>query len=360
MKKILLITFSLIILSAVSFGAGIGIAELAIKNNAKQQEAFSAVSKTQEEITESRPEKMEETTSVPAEEVESAEEKTKEAKPAETIAPSPVVEPTTFSFAILGDAQYAKPGVYGGLQKAVREITKLDPDFIVSIGDQTSSCANKDECKSKLLAWKATLGKYASKVYPMQGNHDRTGGEKADSAWQEVFNLPTNGPAGYSELAYSFDFKNSHFVVLDSEKPEEHIINGTQRAWLEQDLNKNKSANTFIFFHSPAYPVSSKINESLDVKPGERDALWNIITRHKATAVFVGHEHLYSRRQVNGVYQFCFGNTESFDHEMPSLSAAEYAYSGQNFGLVEVKDKEITVKVYSVDGKLLNTKIFTK
>lgn len=360
MKKLLLMIFSFIILSAISFGAGIGIAELAIRNNAKQQEAFSVVSKIQEETTESQPEKIEEAVSVPTEEAVPAEEKTEEAKPAETTAPAPVAEPIAFSFAVLGDAQYAKPGVYGGLQKSIKKITALNADFIIAMGDRVSSCDSKNECKEKLLTWKSFLGKYSSKVYSVQGNHDRTGREKADSAWQEVFNLPTNGPAGYSELVYSFNFKNSHFVILDSEKPEEHIINGTQRAWLEQDLNKNKLANTFIFFHEPAYPVSSKIKESLDVKPGERDALWNIITRHKATAVFVGHEHIHSRRQINGVYQFGFGNTESFDHEMPVPGVAEYAYRGQNFGLVEVKDKEITVKVYSVDGSLLNTKTFTK
>lgn len=351
MKKILLIIFSAVLLLAVSFSTGIGIAELVLKNRAENKIAPPVVLETQnnqpENIAASAPEE-----NIPAEEI----------VPAETTPTSvaPAVEPITFSFAILGDAQYAKPGVYGGLQKAVKQITQLDPDFVVSIGDQASSCNSKDECRSKLLAWKATLGKYSSKVYPMQGNHDRTGEEKADSAWQEVFNLPTNGPAGFSELAYSFDFKNSHFVVLDSNKPEENIINGTQRAWLEQDLGKNKQTNTFVFFHDPAYPVSSKIGESLDVKPKERDALWEIITRHKVTAVFVGHEHIHSRRQVNGVYQFGFGNTESFDHEMPKAGMAEYAYQGQTFGIVEVKDKEITVKVYTVDGKLLNTKTFTK
>ena len=50
------------------------------------------------------------------------------------------------------------------------------------------------------------------------GNHDRVGENKADSIYQKVFAMPTNGPSGYSELTYSFDFENSHFVVLSSDK----------------------------------------------------------------------------------------------------------------------------------------------
>jgi hypothetical protein len=204
------------------------------------------------------------------------------------------------------------------------------------------------------------LRKLASVTYLIQGNHDRTGEEKADSAWQEVFNLPTNGPAGYSELTYSFDFKNSHFVILDSEKPEERLINGEQRSWLERDLSRNKKEKTFVFFHEPAYPVSNKITESLDANPGERDALWAILNKYKATAVFVGHEHIHSRRKINNLYQFGFGNTESFNHDLPKPGVAEYSYQGQHFGLVEIKDSQITVKVYSVDGKILNSFIFEK
>src|SRR5665647_1636144 len=115
----------------------------------------------------------------------------------------------------------------------------------------------------------------------MMGNHDRTGRSSSDSAWQNTFDLPTNGPDGYSELVYSFDFQNSHFIVLNSEKSKASTIDQVQRDWLEKDLSANKKGNTFVFFHEPAYPVSSKIDASLDAHPDERDALWNILVRYK-------------------------------------------------------------------------------
>ena len=270
-------------------------------------------------------------------------------------------EENKFSFGIIGDTQYFKPGnANGGFQKAVELISSRNVDFIVAEGDLVSSCDGKSDCESKLNNWKNVLGPLYPKTYAVMGNHDQIGKEKASALWQKFFSFPTNGPAGYSELAYSFNFKNSHFVVLDSEKPKENVINGVQRAWLENDLNANKKENTFVFFHEPAYPVNSKIGESLDVKPGERDALWNILVSHNVSAVFNGHEHIASRRKVNNLYQFVFGNTDSFNHEAPKPGMAEYHYIGQSLGFVEVSGKKIAVHTYSTDGKLLNSFDFMK
>ena len=130
------------------------------------------------------------------------------------------------------------------------------------------------------------MGSLLPKTYAMQGNHDRTGDDKTDNVWRSSFNFPTNGPSEFSEQVYSFDFKNSHFVVLDSDKPKEHLINSEQRSWLEKDLAANKKENTFVFFHEPAYPVSSKITESLDKEPSERNALWQILEKHNVTGCF--------------------------------------------------------------------------
>lgn len=263
-------------------------------------------------------------------------------------------EENKFTFGIIGDTQYFKPGnPNGGFQKAVGLLSSKNVDLVMTEGDLLSSCGS--DCEAKLASWKSIMGPLYPKAYELMGNHDRTDKEKSDAAWQNFFNLPANGPAGYSELVYSFNFKNSHFVVLNSEKPSENMISDAQRAWLEQDLNKNKQANTFVFFHEPAYPVSSKIDESLDAKPKERDALWNILSSHKVTAVFNGHEHIASRRKIGSLYQFVFGNTDSFNHDAPKPGMAEYSYVGQTAGVVEVDGQKITVNTYSVDEKLLDS-----
>lgn len=278
----------------------------------------------------------------------------------------------SFSFAILGDTQYFTAGnPQGNFQKAVAQIQKQNPDLIVAVGDLVSNCKGKSDDARDYANWKIVLGTLLSKTYAVQGNHDRVENvDKCDRFWTDAFNFPTNGPNGFTEFAYSFDVKNSHFVFLDSSKPDGHQVNKTQRDWLEKDLAASRKENVFVVFHEPAYPTGYKAGESLDFDPSERNALWEILDRHNVTAVFNGHEHIVSRRKIdskvssvakNSVYQFIFGSTDSFDHTLPAAGVAEYSNQGQGrFGLVKVNGKEVTVETHGPDGAILNSFTFSK
>lgn len=343
-KKIILLCI-LIFLAASSFSAGIFIAEKKARKN-PQKIIENSLKKEKDAIPDSASDPASEGVEVVELEIQEASESETENKQEENI---------KFSFAILGDTQYFKPGAFGDYQKAANSIKKINPDLVFALGDLVSSCDKEKECEEKINNWKNVLGNLSSKTYVMMGNHDRTGDEKSDNVWRRTFNLPNNGPAGFSELTYSFDFQNSHFVILSSDKPEENKINSIQRTWLEQDLQRNTKENIFVFFHEPAYPTNSKTGESLDENTVDRDALWNIFIKYKVAAVFSGHEHIQARRKAGGIYQFIFGNTDSFNHEAPKAGTAEYSYVGKGFGMVEIDGKEITVKTYEVGGNILNT-----
>lgn len=350
MKKVFISVSSLFLLLAIFFGAGIVIAELFKKNPEKQIGL-----KTNERVAgvETESEKNPEKILAPLSTDEVVE--FVESDPA-----SSVDDPNSFSFAVLGDTQYFTPGVFGGFARASKQISLLQPNLVFAVGDLVRNCTDSG-CRQDYENWKKILGPLAAKTFPMQGNHDHTNYDKADDIWRDAFNLPTNGPKGYSELVYSFDFKNSHFVVLNSNNPSFHIVNKEQRDWLERDLARNRKENVFVFFHEPAYPASpEKYGECLDKYPDERNALWDILSKYKVTGVFNGHVHMASRKKIDGIYQFGIGQTEAFSHSLPPRGAAEFAHDGQVFGIVEVKGKEIAVKTYSVDGKFLDLKMFTK
>ncbi|MBM3256220.1 MAG: hypothetical protein FJZ04_01990, partial [Candidatus Moranbacteria bacterium] len=262
-----------------------------------------------------------------------------------------------FTFAIIGDTQNFEEDEGKTLTKAASNIKIAKPDIVLAVGDLVSSCDKKD-CAKKLAGWKEIVGAdLFAKTYPAMGNHDRSSEAVSDKIWQEFFSLPENSPEGYEELTYSLDFRNSHFVILNSAKPDEHIVNKIQRDWLEKDLITTQKENVFILYHEPAWPVSAKIHESLDYNPSERDALWEIFKKHKSKirAVFSGHEHLMSRKAVDGIYQFVIGNTSAFNHDAPRDGLAEYFYRGYHYTLVVVDGGRITVKIFTVEGKLLNS-----
>lgn len=291
--------------------------------------------------------------------------------------PIVVPDPNHFTFAVMGDTQdFELPDSSGGFVKAVAQIEKIKPDFVMTVGDLVSGCGSPATCAS-YKAWKNIAKPILPITYEVVGNHDRIVGNKsdqektaADQQWQNYFNLPTNGPPGYEKFTYSFDVGNSHFVVLDSEKPKEHAIGQDQLDWLDKDLASDTKENTFVFWHEPAFPMSYKIGQSLDYRPTGRDALWTIIDKYNVTAVFNGHEHIYSRQQIdqdefpaeqNSIHQFIMGNTDARGRDGFAISSkVDYYHKGHDFCVVDVNGKEITVKLLTTDGQPVDSSTFSK
>jgi predicted phosphodiesterase len=346
-KKYLIIIGSFILLAALSTGAGILVANYRLKSLSSQK---SAAVPNQE--------------SAPAPSSKQAAESVPETTPApQTETASTVTPPDTskaeagdnsFSFAIIGDTQTFSTNPNGNLEKASRSLSNQKFDLAIDVGDLVHSCEGGSACDNKYNSWKEILGSTASKIYAVQGNHDRTSSEKSDASWSRSFNFPANGPDGFKDFTYSFDYKNSHFIALDSEKPDEHIVNNTQRNWLEQDLSKNTKENTFVFFHEPAFQMCQD-PDSLVSKPAERDALWNILKKYKVTAIFNGHCHMFARRVQDGIHQFVVGDTDSTADDIPYKANVDFGLTGGHYyALASVSGKQINFKLYSVSGDLLH------
>ncbi|MCX6763449.1 MAG: metallophosphoesterase [Candidatus Moranbacteria bacterium] len=264
------------------------------------------------------------------------------------------------TFAVIGDTKTFTTNPNGNLEKAVRSLTKQNFDLAFVMGDLVSSCDGGSSCETKYNNWKNVMAPILSKTYEIVGNHDRTGGNPTDAIWQREFNLPTNGPGGFSELTYSFDKGNSHFVVLDTEKPKEHSFDNVQQNWLEQDLAANKKENTFVFFHEPLFQMSQSKKDGMDANPKERDVLWNILQKHKVTAIFNGHYHMFARKNQNGIQQIVVGDTDSTADDTPQSGLTDFGLTGHHYSIVSVNGKEVDLKTYSLDGNLVNDFKFSK
>ncbi len=186
----------------------------------------------------------------------------------------------------------------------------------------------------------ATLMESGTYVVPVPGNHEvqaKSLGKKAvvenENAWRanmgdlildtERFkaivgteashvNTQNNGAhdglsSDQSQLSYSFDVGESHFVIINTDP-----VGGDNTAptkWLANDLQDalfRKAKNLFVFGHKPAYSYSFSMNKKsetdgsgLSKYPDSRDAFWNVIEQFGAT-YFCGHEHEFHVEQPKG------------------------------------------------------------
>jgi hypothetical protein len=110
-----------------------------------------------------------------------------------------------------------------------------------------------------------------------------------------------------SQLSYSFDVDNSHFVVVNTDPVGRD--NTAPSTWLASDLAAAASRGAkhfFVFGHKPAYtyyfgtsiPPNPGV-AGLDNVPASRDAFWRVIEQYGAT-YFCGHEHVFEMSQPKG------------------------------------------------------------
>jgi hypothetical protein len=134
------------------------------------------------------------------------------------------------------------------------------------------------------------------------------------------FGPPANSPDGLttdqSKLGYSFDYKNQHFVVINTDPVGAETSAPTQ--WLAADLQAARSRNVqkiFVFGHKPAYTYSfltagGPAGSGLDATAtttAKRDAFWTVIEQYGAS-YFCGHEHILNvSRPLGGSYQVLVG-----------------------------------------------------
>jgi len=259
----------------------------------------------------------------------------------------------------------------------VEGMVAAKPDLVVGIGDLVFQSRREDFAVFRKVILEP-LEAVGARFYPVVGNHDFP----LDARWSEFWEPPTN------RLYYSFDYGNSHFVALDTNKamlsegeaPEEgtelHAIQmqgadfepgSEQYEWLRRDLAETTKKHIFVMFHVPAFSYGG--HES---SPRIQAALCPLFEEHKVTGVFAGHSHGYERfvplrvdlsggspvavaDETNGVVHIVTagGGMPLYDiteHETHAVIAKEF-----HFVKIEVRgDTAKCSAIRAGDGKLLD------
>lgn len=244
-------------------------------------------------------------------------------------------KPESFTFVVFGDNRPDRPDLPQpeAFKIMLREADARRPAFAVNTGDCIYGSSNKQLREKQYKDYCDTLQSlFKPKVYLALGNHELHGGR----ASQEFF------AKELGNIYYSFDYADSHFIVLDSEVVgEAGHITGKQLEWLKEDLKKSRAArHKFVFLHRPLYPVDGHMGRSLDQHPAERDALHRLFVQNRITAVFAGHEHLFHTQIKNGVRYVITGGAGAFLY--PSV---EGKGDFHHFVLVSVDGDKLEMKV---------------
>ena len=249
-----------------------------------------------------------------------------------------------YSFAVVGCNRLAAPDSLGVVSTAnVQQLNRtfadiaamtVKPNFLFFAGDMVFGYTNDSTALDReLKGWVAlyqasALATSGVELVTIPGNHEtdnlsRVAVPSAERVWLRDMaayigrggNGPTAGGADglttdQSRLTYSFDFKDAHFVLLNTDPvgKDWHV----PTSWVGTDLASARTRGVkhiFAIGHKPAYSYPTVATDGLAFDIPARDAFWSTLVANQVEGIFSAHNHEYYRVQPNGkTWQVIAGN----------------------------------------------------
>ncbi|MCE5347708.1 MAG: metallophosphoesterase [Bacteroidales bacterium] len=170
-------------------------------------------------------------------------------------------------------------------ERAVKEINRLKPDFVMITGD----LVNKKGNKSQIAEFKR-ITKNINRdipVYLSPGNHDI--GQAPEQKDIDAF----IAEYGYDRIA--FKHKGSLFIGINSNiiKANTPVLEPQQFKWLKKELSKGKaSKHIVIFCHHPFFKNAFDEPEGyFNIGTETRNKYLALFKEYNVDAIFAGHLH---------------------------------------------------------------------
>ena len=179
-------------------------------------------------------------------------------------------------------------------------------DFWLMLGDNAYNDGTIEEYQNAIFNQYPTLLKQ-SPLWPAMGNHDSRTAKVASQTggYYDLFSTPTNGEAGGEpsghKAYYSFDYGNTHVVVLNSADSLHNQLSGPMDEWLENDLSNSTADWLITIFHHAPYGKSGHDSDTESGLVRMRENFLPILEKHGVDLVMAGHNHFYTRTTlING------------------------------------------------------------
>lgn len=272
-----------------------------------------------------------------------------------------------YTFLVLGDSGMGSRAQY---QLADRMVHAEPPaDFVLHTGDLVYPDGARRRYEERFFApYRRLLARI--NFWPCLGNHDVKKAKPASPepddgrgpAYEEVFELPLNGPDGLpANHNYWFDYASCRIAVCDSNVTEA-VMTEQVAPWLAAVLADAGPRWKFVVFHHPPYTGARH-------KPDVRvqRTLVPVLDAANVDVVFNGHDHLYERTHPlrdgeivesgAGVVYIVTGagGAELYETKKPLpayiAAADDHHYS---FTQVTVNGDELSLRQLALDGKVID------
>jgi len=239
-------------------------------------------------------------------------------------------DPVEYSFVVVGCNRMDKGDVDVATNPSTANLPQLDrtyddiskltpkPDYLFFAGDMVYGYEmDSNKLAAEFMAWRkhyeeSPAAKAGIKLVAIPGNHETEDTAKlafplAEEVWMKVMSPyidGSNGPhAGgpdslatdQSRLTYSFDFHDTHFVVMNTDPvgQDAHV----PAHWIASDLvaaRKAGAKHIFAIGHKPAFSFDGAPS---GLVAGNRGDFWGAMEANHAEAMLSAHNHVYYRFQ---------------------------------------------------------------
>jgi len=179
-------------------------------------------------------------------------------------------------------------------EKAIREINKINPAFVIATGDLVLEAERVtiSQAKEWYDIYSESIKNLDAPIFNIVGNHDVVGIHyKKDISTEPGYNKEMYRDY-FGPTYYSFDWSSYHCIVLD---PNEFLddnqfykIPDYQIEWLQKDLSYRQGKPLLVFFHEPTITWE------------DRTEVLNLLNQH-TTKMFSGHWHMDALIDSQGI-----------------------------------------------------------
>ena len=246
-----------------------------------------------------------------------------------------------YRFWVIGDFGKGNQGQKDVRDSFVQFQGNSETGAMIWLGDNAYADGTQLEYQEKVFDIYDSILTYIP-VFSTPGNHDYNSVNRFDPPLQhvgpyyDIINSPIHGEAGGvasgTELYYSFDYGNIHFISLNSEIQAWTTSSNSQMfQWLEQDLSANTKEWVICYFHQPPYSKGSHNSDDvweLFMAAMRQNAL-PILEQHGVDLVLCGHSHVYERSKlIKGHYGYSF----TYNNATQAISSASGNFNdGQHY-----------------------------